>query len=318
MRRWAIVLLCAALGLVRAAAADRVVFGLDWNAEAEYGGYYQALATGIYKKYGLDVEIRQGGPEVNQSQALLAGRLDMDLASNSFLALNLVQQDIPFKAVAAFFQKDPSVVIAHAGTGHDSFGALRGVPIMISEDTRSGWWNFLRAKYHYSDSQIRPYNFSLAPFLADRNAVQEGYLGSEPFLIEQQTHEKPVVLLLADAGFSGYGSLLVASDRMIADRPDVIARFIKASAEGWKSYLDGNPAPGNAAIKQANPEMTDALLDYGRGVLKSHGIVEAADGSVGTMTNERWAAFFQSMQMAGLYPSSLDWLKAYTLQFVKH
>ncbi len=315
---------CAILGLGillggagAAKAADRIVFGLDWRAEAEYGGYYQALANGIYARYGLDVTIRQGGPQVDQAQALLAGRLDLDLASNSYLALNLVQQQIPFRAVAAFFQKDPSVLIAHKDQGHDSFAQLKGVPIMISADTRAGWWNYLRVRFGYNDRQIRPYNYSLAPFLADKSAVQQGYLGSEPFLIEQQTGEVPRVLLLADAGFSGYGSLLVASDKMIAARPDLIMRFLAASREGWEEYLNGDPTPGNTLIKQANPEMTDALLAYGRGVLKSHRIVEPAQGMIGMMTQARWRDFFVSMQLAGLYPATLDYTRAYTLKFVQ-
>jgi NitT/TauT family transport system substrate-binding protein len=315
----AALLLFGQIGAAR--AADHINFGLDWQAEAEYGGYYQALATGIYQRYGLDVAIREGGPQVNQAEALLAGRLDLDLASNSYLALNLVQQHIPFRAVAAFFQKDPSVLIAHPGQGHDSFEQLKGVPIMIGADTRAGWWNFLRARFGYSDSQIRPYDFSLAPFLANPKAVQEGYLGSEPYLIKQQTGQSPVVMLLGDAGFSGYGSLLVTSDRMIAGRPDVIARFIAATREGWESYLNGDPAPGNALIKRDNPEMTDDLLAYGRGVLKSYGIVQPApekigQGKIGAMSEARWRDFYQTMQKAGLYPASLDWHRAYTLQFV--
>ena len=299
-----------------ARAADHVNFGLDWRAEAEYGGYYQALATGIYNHYGLDVTIRQGGPQVNQAQALLTGRLDLDLASNSYLALNLVQQQIPFRAVAAFFQKDPSVLIAHKGQKHDNFQELVGVPIMIGADTRAGWWNFLRARYGYSDSQIRPYDFSLAPFLADLKAVQEGYLGSEPYLIQQQTGHAPVVLSIADAGFSGYGSLLVASDKMIAAQPDVISRFIAASRDGWVSYLNGDPTPGNRLIKLDNPDMTDGLLDYGRAVLRAHAIVQPPLGKIGLMSDERWGNFFRSMAATGLYPASLDWHQAYTLRFV--
>jgi len=299
-----------------ARAADHVNFGLDWQAEAEYGGYYQALATGIYQRHGLDVTIKEGGPQVNQSQALLSGRLDLDLASNSYLALNLVQQQIPFMAVAAFFQKDPSVLIAHPGQRHDTFAELKGVPIMIGADTRSCWWNFLRARYGYDDSQIRPYNFSLAPFLANPTAVQQGYLGSEPYLIQQQTGVAPKILLLSDGGFSGYGSLLIASDKMIANQADVIARFIQASQEGWESYLNGDPTPGNALIKRDNPEMTDGLLAYGRRMLKLHGIVEPPMGKIGVMSNARWENFALSMEASGLYPASLKWKQAYTLKFV--
>jgi NitT/TauT family transport system substrate-binding protein len=302
-----------------AQAADHITFGLDWLAEAEYGGYYQALATGAYARHGLDVEIKQGGPQVNQAQLLLAGRLDFTISGNSFLALNFVQQDLPFVAVAAMFQKDPSIILAHPGVGHDSFASLRGQPIMIGSDTRVGWWNFVRAKYGYSDNQIRPYTFNLAPFLADKMAVQQGYLGSEPFLVKQAAGFDPVVLSLSDAGFAGYASLIATSRETVTHRADVVKRFLAATAEGWHDYLDGDPRAGNALIKQANPEMTDALLAYGRAALKSHGIVEGGDAArlgIGAMTDARWADFFHSMVAAKLYPADLDYRAAYTLQFV--
>jgi NitT/TauT family transport system substrate-binding protein len=316
--RWWGVLACV-VWAGPAGAADHVRFGLDWLAEAEYGGYYQALATGAYARHGLEVEIRQGGPQVNQAQLLLAGRLDFTISGNAFLALNFAQENLPFVAVAAMFQKDPSIILAHPGVGHDSFAALRGVPIMIGSDTRVGWWNYVRAKYGYSDAQIRPYTFSLAPFLADKMAVQQGYLGSEPFLVKQAAGFDPVVLKLSDAGFAGYASLIAASRATVSNHADLVKRFLDATAEGWHSYLDGDPAPGNALIKQANPEMSDALLAYGRAALKAGGIVESGDAvglGIGAMTDARWAAFFHSMVSAGLYPADLDYRAAYTLKFV--
>lgn len=314
-----------ALWLIGAAApalaADKISFGLDWKAEAEYGGYYQAAATGLYAKHGLEVTIQQGGPQVNHTQLLLAGRLDFNICSNSFLAMNFVKERIPFRTVAAMFQKDPSVLIAHPGQGNDSFAALKGKPIMISADTRVGWWNFLRARFGYSDSQIRPYTFNLAPFLADRKAIQQGFLGSEPFSIKQAAGIDPVVLLIADAGFTGYASLIAASDRKIAEQPDLVQRFVDASIEGWVSYLDGDPAPGNALIKKDNPEMTDALLAYGRGALKQNGILQSGDAArdgIGAMTAARWQAFYGATKAEGLYPADLDVTRAYTLAFVNH
>lgn len=315
MKRLATIALLAALAWRPAAAQDRLSFGLDWQAEAEYGGFYQAVATGIYRRHGLDVAIRQGGPQVNQAQALLAGRLDLMLASNSFLALNYAQEKLPLVAVAAIFQKDPSVLVAHPGQGNDSFAALKGKPIMIGAATRDGWWGFLRAKFGYSDAQIRPYAFNLAPFLADPRAVQQGYLGSEPFSIREQAHFDPVVLLLADAGFEGYGSLVVAGTRLAADKPELVQRFLDASFEGWRDFLDGDPAPAYALIKADNPEMTDALLAYGHAMLKQHAIVEGG-GPIGGMTDARWRAFFDAVRAENGYPPDLDLSRAYTLRFL--
>ena len=313
-----VLLLAALLGAGPARAADLVRFGTDWKAEAEHGGYYQAIATGIYKRYGLEVELREGGPQVNQAQLLAAGRLDFNIASNSFLPLNFVREGVPMVAVAAIFQKDPSVLIAHPGAGNDSFAQLKGKPIMISADTRIGFWQFLKQKFGYTDAQIRPYDFSVAPFLADKNAVQQGYLTSEVFTIEK-AGVKPVVLLLADAGYSSYGGLIQTRRDLVKRKPDLVQRFVNASIEGWYSYLYDDPAPGNALIKRDNPEMNDALLAFGREQMKAHGIIDSGDAKrlgVGAMTAARWRDFYETMAKAGVYPQGLDYRRAFSLKFI--
>jgi len=298
-------------------AEDRLTFGLDWKAEAEYGGYYEAVATGIYAKHGLSVTIRQGGPQVNQAQMLLAGRVDIDITSNSFLALNFVSEHLPFRAVAAMFQKDPAALLTHPGQGNDSFEALRGKPIFIGSDTRAGWWTFLRAKFGYSDRQIRPYTFNLAPFLADPTSAVQGYITSEPYSIRQEAHFEPVVLMISDAGFSGYASLIATSDAMIRDYPDVIQRFIDASIEGWVQFLHGDPTPAYAAIKADNPEMSDGLLQFGHDRLRDVGVLQSGDAltlGIGAMTAVRWQRFLQDA--AAVIPAGTDVANAYTLKFV--
>jgi NitT/TauT family transport system substrate-binding protein len=303
----------------KAYAADQVTFGLDWVAEPEYGGYYQALATGIYKKYGLDVSIVEGGPQVNNAELLVAGKLTFDITSNSFLALNFVQQDIPFVAVMAGFQKDPDILMAHPGVGTDNFEELKGKPIAVSDDTRASWWLYLKAKFGYSDSQLKPYGFSLTPFFTDPTDVQEAYVTSEPFLVQQQTGKKPVVMMISDAGFDGYASLVATSEKLVKTDPDLVQRFVDASIEGWYSFLYGDPAPAFAAILKANPDMTPALMHYGYDQLKARGIVDSGDAKrlgIGAMTDARWQAFFDQMAATGLYDKSMDYKAGYTLQFV--
>jgi NitT/TauT family transport system substrate-binding protein len=308
----------AALATAREAAAEAVNFGTDWKAEAEHGGYYQAIAKGIYQKHGLEVNLRPGGPQVNHAQLLAAGVLDFNIASNSFVPLNFVQQKIPMVTVATIFQKDPSVLIAHPGQGDDTLAALKGKLIMIGSDTRVTAWQFLKQKFGYTDDQIRPYTFSAAPFLADPTAIQQGYLTSEPFVIEQQG-VKPVVLLLADAGYGSYGALIETSQKLAQEKPELVQRFVDASIEGWYSYLYDDPAPANNLIKKDNPEMTDALLAYGRDKMKEYGVIDSGDAKqsgIGAMTEARWRDFFETMVKAGLYPADLDFRKAYTLRFV--
>jgi NitT/TauT family transport system substrate-binding protein len=314
----AVAALGAALALLPAALAETVNFGTDWKAEAEHGGFYQAIATGIYQRYGLEVKLRPGGPQVNHAQLLAAGVLDFNIASNSFIPLNFVQQRIPMVAVAAIFQKDPSVLIAHPGEGNDSLAALKGKPIMIGSDTRVTSWLFLKQKFGYSDEQIRPYAFNAAPFLADKKAIQQGYLTSEPFTIEK-AGVKPVVMLLADAGYSSYGAMIETSQKLVHEKPDLVQRFVNASIEGWYSYLYGDPSPGNALIKRDNSEMTDALIAYGRDKMRQYGVVDSGDAEqhgIGAMSEARWKEFFDGMAKAGLYPADLDFRRAFTVQFV--
>lgn len=302
----------------RLTGANVLTVGTDWRAQAEHGGYYQALATGLYAKAGLEVVIRQGGPQVNHSQLLAAGKLDISIAPNSFIPLNFVDQNVPVVAVASMFQKDPAVLIAHPGQGHDSLEALKGEKIMISPDTRIGFWRFLKSRYGFSDDQIAPYTFNLAPFLANPKAVQQGYATSEPFQIER-SGTQPVVMLLSDSGYTSYASLVVVSRKLVEERPDLVQRFVDASILGWADYLNGDPAPANALIKRDNPDMTDELLAYGRSKLKDYGIIlsgEATSLGIGTMNDARWKEFFELMAADGLYPSGMDYRQAYTLQFV--
>ncbi|MFO1190348.1 MAG: ABC transporter substrate-binding protein [Alphaproteobacteria bacterium] len=311
----ALTVLCLATDV---AGEDKVSFGTDWRAQAEHGGFYQAQAEGIYRRYDLEVDIRQGGPQVNHALLLAAGRLDFNMTPDSFGPLNFAREGVPAVAVAAMFQKDPKVLIAHPGAGHDSLPQLKGKPIMIGSDTRAGVWLFLKARFGFTDDQIRPYTFNVAPFLVDRNAVQQGYLSSEPFLIEQQGI-KPVVHLFADYGYSSYAAIIQTSTRLVDGNPDLVQRFVNASIEGWYSYLYGDPAPANAIIKRQNPDMTDALLAYGRDKLRAHGVVDSGDSlvsGIGAMTDERWQSFYAVMAEQGLYPRDMDWRKAYTLRFV--
>jgi NitT/TauT family transport system substrate-binding protein len=287
----------------------------DWRAQAELGGYYQALATGEYQKRGLDVTLIQGGPAVNVPQLLAAGAVDVGVGSNSFIALNLAKENAPVKAVAAFMQKDPQVLIAHPGQGVNGFADMKGRPILLSDASITAFWVWLRSKYGFTDNQVRKYNYSSAPFLADKRVIQQGYATSEPYLIEKESGIKPAVFLLADSGYPAYASFALAPDSLIAKNPAAVQAFVEATAAGWKSYLYGDAKPGDAAILKDNPEMTQDVLDQAREKMRSYGIV-GKDGEIGQMTDARWAELFKVTSEAGVYPKTMDYKKAYTLQFL--
>jgi NitT/TauT family transport system substrate-binding protein len=302
-----------------AAGLTPIRFATDWRAQAEQGGFYQALATGEYGKRGLDVSIVQGGPGVNVPLLVATHAVDMGMGSNSFIVLNLARDKAPVKAVAAFMQKDPQVLIAHPDQGIRSIADMKGRPILLSDASVGAFWVWLKSKYGFTDSQVRKYTFNAGPFLSDRRVVQQGYVTSEPYTIEKQAKLKPAVFLLADEGYPGYAAMALAPTSLIQSNPKAVQAFVDGSAAGWKSYLQGDPRPGDALILKDNPEMTQDVLDQARAKMRSYNLVDSGDAKtqgVGAMTDARWAEFFNVASGQGVYPKDLDYKNAYTLQFL--
>jgi NitT/TauT family transport system substrate-binding protein len=300
-------------------AAERVVFMTDWKPEAEQGGFYEAKALGLYAKRGLDVEIRSGGSAANPQQLMAAGAVDMAIGSNSFFALNLVKAGAPAVAVMASYQKDPEVLILHPDDPAKTIADLKGRPIMISDASIDTMWAWLKAKYGFDDKQIRKYTGNPAPFLVDKHAVQQGYVTSEPLVIEQAGGFKPKLFLLADSGYLTYGGMVLAKESWVIEKPEIVQAFVEASIEGWRDYLEGDPKPADALIKKGNPDMTDEILAYARAKMNEYGIVDSGDAKtlgIGAMTDARWGSFFKAAVEEGLYPANLDYRKAYTVQFI--
>ena len=316
MRAMLAAILVAVAGIAH--ADEKIVFSTDWKAEAEHGGFYQALAKGFYKKRGLDVTIRQGGPGSDNQQLLAAGAVDMALGSNDFFALNLVQAGAKARAVMAAFQKDPQILMTHPRDDVKSIADMKGKPIMIGDSSISTFWVWLKAKHGFEDSQIRKYTFNMAPWLVDKTAIQQGYASSEPFMVKKEGVE-PQVFLLADDGYPTYSCMVLVPQATIDAKPAVVQAFVDASIEGWKDYLEGDPTSGNELIKKDNPEQTDDLLAFGIDSMKKNGIAQGGDAAtrgIGVMTDARWKEFFDTMVSQKIYPADLDFRAAYTLQFL--
>jgi NitT/TauT family transport system substrate-binding protein len=253
-------------------------------------------------------------------QLLAGGAADFGIGSNSFITLNLVKENVPIRAVMAIFQKDPQVLISHPRRDLSSLEEMRGHPILIADASLTSFWPWLKARWHFSDSQIRKYTFNLAPFLVDPNAIQQGYLTSEPFTVETQGHFTPKVFLLADYGYPGYANMVLVPQKWIDTNPKAVQAFYDASRDGWHDFLNANPAPATALIKRDNPDMTDAIIAQAIDKMKRYGLVaggDAATFSVGAMTDKRWREFYQTMQSEGLYPEGMDYTKAYNLRFMR-
>jgi len=307
----------ATLAASPAQSLEPVRFGTNWVAEAEHGGFYQALADGTYRKYGLDVTIVPGGPNVNNRLLLTVGKLDFYMSANTLQSFDAVEQNIPIVTVAASFQKDPQVLIAHPVVS--SLEDVKKLTLFVSPEGMASYFQWLKKDYGFDESKVKPYTFNAQPFLADKNSAMQGYVTSEPYAIETQGHFKPKVFLLADEGFNAYSTLIETRRDLMEKKPDLVQRFVDASIIGWYHYIYGDSRPGNELIKKQNPEMTDALLAYSIAKMKEYGIVDSGDSlklGIGAMTDARMKSFYDKMVRAGVAEAGLDYRRGYTLQFV--
>jgi len=302
-----------------ASATEAVTFGTNWKAQAEHGGFYQALARGFYAERGLEVEIRPGGPQVNHRQLIAAGRLDFYMGGNMFGQFDFLREGIPVVSVAAIFQKDPQAMLAHPGSGVESFADLQDKTLFIAPFGQLTFWPWMAHSFGLDEAQIRPYTFNPAPFLADENSAQQGYVTAEPFAIRREGGFDPVVLLMADAGYDSYSTLIQTRTELIEERPEVVQAFVDASILGWIDYLWGDPAPGNALILEDNPDMTPDQIAYSIEAMRDYGIVDSGDAAelgIGAMTDGRWQQFFADAVSWGAVEADLPWQDGYSLAFV--
>jgi NitT/TauT family transport system substrate-binding protein len=298
---------------------DKVSFGTNWVAEAEHGGFYQAVADGTYKKYGLDVTIVPGGPNQNNRVLLISGKIEFFMTANTLQSFDAVANNVPVIAVAAMFQKDPLVLVTHPEFKMTKLEDLKPLTLFVSKEGVASYFQWLKNEYGFNERMVRPYTFNSQPFLANRQSAMQGYVTSEPFAIEKVTGKKPGVILLADYGFTAYSTLIETTTELTDKKPDLVQRFVDASIVGWYNYLYGDNTAANAMIKKLNPEMTDALLAYSIAKMKEYGIVDSGDtlkNGIGAMTDARVASFFDKMVRSGVVKRDVDFRKAYTLRFV--
>jgi NitT/TauT family transport system substrate-binding protein len=314
--------LMAALAAISPAAAqtalDKVSFGTNWVAEAEHGGFFQALADGTYKNYGLDVTIVPGGPNNNNRMLLIAGKLDFFMSANTLQSFDAIANNVPVVEVAAIFQKDPQVFVTHPESKVTKLEDLKPLTLFVSKEGITTYFQWLKSEHGFSEEKVKPYTFNAQPFLADRQSAMQGYVTSEPFAIEKSAGFKPGVILLADYGFNAYSTLIETRRDLIDKKPDLVQRFVDASIIGWYHYQYGDNAPGNAMIKKLNPEMTDELLAYSVAKMKEYGIVDSGDtlhDGIGAMSDARVTSFFDKMVRAGVVRGDIDFRKGYTLRF---
>jgi len=303
-----------------ALALDKVRFGTNWLADPEAGGFFQAVADGTYEKYGLDVTIIPGGPQSNGGLLLLFGKLDFFMGGDMIGNLLSAESKLPLIAVAADFQKSPQILMSHPDVGLDKWAELpKADPVYVGAGAINTFYAWLRIAYGFKDESIRPYNFNSAPFIKNTKSIQQGYLTAEPYEIQRQGGFKPNVFLLSDYGYDTYSTLIVTRNEVVDKTPDLVQRFVDASAIGWYHYLYGDNSKANELIKTENPDISNDQIAFSIAEMKDHGVVDSGDTltrGIGAMTDARWKDFFDKMVETGMIDKRADYKRAYTLQFV--
>ena len=311
------VALAAALTATTAFGAEKVSFGTNWLAQAEHGGFYQSVADGTYAACGLDVTIVPGGPQVNNRALMLAGKIDFHMGGDMLQAFNAVKEGIPVVSVAAIFQKHPQVILAHPGEA-DSWEDLKNLTLLIGDNGFQSYYQWMIAEYGFTAEQRQPYTFNPAPFLADTKMGMQGYLSSEPFLVQKEGGFTPNVFLIADAGYSTYATTIETMADTISEKPEVVKCFVDASIKGWYNYLYGDNAAANELIKKDNPEMSDDKIAYAIGKMLENGIVDSGDAEtkgIGVLSEAKVEDFYKKMVTSGVIEDGLDWKAALDTSF---
>jgi NitT/TauT family transport system substrate-binding protein len=309
----------AVMASTSAHALEKVTFGTNWIAQAEHGGYYQAVADGTYEACGIEVEIKPGGPQANNRILLPVGKIDFLMGGNMLQAFSAVEQGIPTTVVAAHFQKEPQILMTHPDQGLDTWESLKDINLLIGKGGLNSYFQWMKAEFGFKDEQVRPYTYNSAPFLADKKLGQQGYITSEPYAIETEGGFEPNIFLIADFGYDTYSTTVETRLDLIETKPEVVKCFVDGSAIGWVNFLYGDNSKALELIKKDNPGMTDGQLAFSINKLKSYGIVDSGDAltmGIGAMTDERNKSFFEKMVAAGVVNGDVDYTKSYTLQFV--
>jgi NitT/TauT family transport system substrate-binding protein len=309
----------AAPAILGAQPLRRVVFGTNWIAQPEHGGFYQALADGTYARHGLEVVIRPGGPQVNNRILLPVGQIDFFMGGNLIPGFLAVEQNIPTMIVAAMFQKEPQAILTHPGQGLDTWDSLKAIDLLIAPVGLASFFRWMEAEHGFRRERVRPYTFNSGPFCANPRVGQQGYVTAEPFGIRRNCGFDPVAHLLSDHGFDTYATTIEARRQMVEQEPDVVRRFVDASILGWASYLDGDARAGDALIRRDNPDMSAEQIAFSHEALRRYSVLRSPDTErlgLGAMTDARVRGFAARMVRSGIVRADTDISRAYTLDFV--
>jgi NitT/TauT family transport system substrate-binding protein len=284
------------------------VLQLNWRAQAETGGFAQAVAKGFYRECGIEVELRQGGPGIDPRQLLVSGAVDAALVPQNVGILQMNRAGFAARGIFTSLQHTPASIIVHAQGPIQSIAQIQGKPIFLSASTRAGWWQFMKKRYGFSDSQIRAFAGQHTAFIENPNAISQDVITNGPYIIQAKAGMPVRSFRISDLGYDPYDSILTVSQKLIDTRPQAVRCLVQGSQRGWLDFMR-NPDAGYALIRQMSPEVTQGLLTFAHKVMKENALVENDDTrklGIGAMTRKRWREHAQMLSDIGLIAPGTD------------
>jgi NitT/TauT family transport system substrate-binding protein len=280
----------------------KITVQLDWIAEPEHGGLYQAQARGFFRDEGLDVTLIPGGPNAFVMPSVATGKADIGQADSTNTLLQQAE-GLPVVQFAAVFQDDPSGLLVNADSSVRTFEDLQGKTIIARPEW--AFLKFLQKKYGLKVN-IVPQNFSVAAFLGNKEAIQQGYFIAEPYHIVKAGGKMPRFLSTWDAGFRAY-AVLVTNRKFAREHPAELRAFVRAYINGWRDYLEGDPAPAHEALKKANSANTDDFMMFSRKMIIDEKLVPGRDPNssisrIGRLDPQRFETQIAQLEELGILP----------------
>lgn len=293
---------------------DKVKMMTAWFASEQFGGYYSAKALGIYEKYGLDVTIESGGPQIDVVQILAAGNVDF-VTSHDIKVLMSAAKGLPVVAVGTSFQKNIQCIMTHKNI--KSLEGLNGNSLFMSTSARMDWWPWLKNKFQLENVDIRPYTGNLQPFFANENSAIQAYVTVEPNVAKKNNVDVNV-FTLADYGYPAYTGPILTTTSLLKKDPDLVKRFLTATMQGWREYLV-NPDPADKLMIAANPNLKKEDLTYALNIIKEQKLVaggDAATKGIGIITKEHWEKVHDMLVDLKLMDPKAEWRNAFSTDII--
>ena len=293
--------------------AIAVQLQLNWFPDVQHGGYYAALVHGFYEQQGLQVTIRPGGPGVPVVTQVASGRVPFGVAGAENVLLGWPQQAQTIGLMAPL-QHSPRCIMVHEQSGIRSFDQLENVTLAISSSSLFSL--FIQKRVPLAGVRVVPYSGNVAPFLLDRQHAQQAFVFSEP-LVARAQGSRPHVLMVSDLGYNPYTSVLITRPKMIEDHPELVARMVRASIQGWTQYL-ADPDPTNRYLAERNRDMDAEILRSGEAALQALCRMDHPTAQpFGQMTLDRWQTLHdQLVEVQALQPNSVDPNAVFTIDFL--